>query len=75
LPNDIAKLREELRAKQEELAQAKAGGQVAEKTKELRMIEAQMLDLKNKHRQALDEKVGEKRKGSVILQVKYITKS
>ena len=61
LPNDIAKLREELKAKQEELAQAKAGGQVAEKTKELRMIEAQIMDLKNKHRQALDEKVGEKR--------------
>lgn len=60
LPDDIAKLREELRAKQEELAQAKAGGQVAEKTKELRAIEAQMLDLKNKHRQSLDEKVGNK---------------
>lgn len=60
LPNDIARLREELRAKQEKLAQAKAGGQVAEKTKELRAIEAQMLDLKNKHRQSLDEKVGNK---------------
>lgn len=60
LPNDIAKLREELKAKQEELAQAKAGGQVAEKTKELRAIEAQMLDLKNKHRQELDENIGEK---------------
>lgn len=61
LPNDIAKLREELRSKQEELAQAKAGGQVAEKTKELRFIEAQMMDLKNKHREALDEKIREKR--------------
>jgi DNA repair exonuclease SbcCD ATPase subunit len=61
LPNDIARLREELKAKQEELAQAKAGGQVAEKTKELRLIEAQMMDLRNKHRQALDERVGEKR--------------
>ncbi len=60
LPNDIAKLREELRAKQEELAQARAGGQVAEKTKELRMIEAQIMDLKNRYRQALDGKVGEK---------------
>ena len=62
LPSDIAKLREQLRAKQEELAQAKAGGQVAEKTKELRLIEAQMMDLRNKYRQALDEKVGEKRR-------------
>ena len=62
LPNDISKLREELKKKQEELAQAKAGGQVAEKTKELRLIEAQMMDLKNKHREALNEKVGEKRR-------------
>jgi DNA repair exonuclease SbcCD ATPase subunit len=61
LPVDITKLREELKSKQEELAQARAGGQVAEKTKELRTIEGQMLDLRNKHRQALDEKVGEKR--------------
>jgi DNA repair exonuclease SbcCD ATPase subunit len=58
---DITKLREELKAKQEELAQAKAGGQVAEKTKELRLIEGQILDLRNKHRQAQDGKVGEKR--------------
>ena len=62
LSNDITKLREELQAKQEELAQVRAGGQVAEKTKELRLIEAQMMDLRNKHRQALDEKVGEKRR-------------
>ena len=60
LPDDIEKLRAELRKKQEELAQAKAGGQVAEKTKELRMIEAQIVDMKNKHRQSLDEKVGNK---------------
>jgi DNA repair exonuclease SbcCD ATPase subunit len=60
LPSDIEKLRNELRNKQEELAQAKAGGQVAEKTKDLRMIEAQMMDLKNKHRQALDENIGKK---------------
>jgi DNA repair exonuclease SbcCD ATPase subunit len=68
LPNDIAKLREELRSKQEELAQAKAGGQVAEKTKELRLIEGQILDLRNKHRQALDEKAGEKRRELAAIQ-------
>ena len=76
LPNDIAKLREQLRAKQEELAQARAGGHVAEKTKELRMIEAQIMDLKNKHRQALDEKVGEKRRELTQVQSEiYKTKS
>jgi len=68
LPNDIAKLRERLRAKQEELAQAKAGGQVAEKTKELRMVEGQILDLRNKHRQTLDEKVGEKSRELSLIQ-------
>lgn len=62
LSDDIGKIREQLRAKQEELAQAKAGGQVAEKTKELRMIEAQIMDLRNRHRQALDEKVIDKRR-------------
>jgi len=68
LPNDIAKLREELKVKQEELAQAKAGGQVAEKTKELRMIEAQIMDLRNRHRQALDEKLAGKSDERVKLQ-------
>ena len=76
LPNDIAKLRDELRKKQEELAQAKAGGQVAEKTRELRMIEAQIMDLRNRHRQALDEKVGEKRRELASVQSEiYKTKS
>src|SRR5690606_563313 len=70
LPNDITKLREELKAKQEEFAQVKAGGQVAEKTKELRLIEAQMMNLKNKHRQELDEKVAGKRDELYDIQVK-----
>jgi len=68
LPVDITKLREELKAKQEELAQARAGGQVAEKTKELRMVEGQILDLRNKHRQTLDEKVGEKSRELSLIQ-------
>jgi len=68
LANDIAKLREQLKAKQEDLAQAKAGGQVAEKTKELRTIEGQMLDLRNKHRQVLDEKLAGKSDERVKLQ-------
>lgn len=69
LPKDIAKLREELKAKQEELAQAKAGGQVAEKTKELRMIEAQMLEIKNQYRKAMDEKASDKRQELQKIQV------
>ena len=61
LPNDIARLRKELQAKQEELAQAKAGGQVAEKTKELRTLESRLIELQNEHRRQLDEKVVGKR--------------
>jgi predicted nucleic acid-binding Zn-ribbon protein len=61
LPNDIAKLREQLQAKQEELAQAKAGGQVAEKTKELRTLESRLIELQNEHRRQIDEKVVGKR--------------
>ena len=62
LPNDIAKLREQLRAKQEELAQAKAGGQVAELTKKLRMIEGQLIEEKNRLTGKATQKVDEKRK-------------
>ena len=62
LPNDIAKLREQLRVKQEELAQARAGGAIAEKTKELRMVEGKIMDLRIKYRQTLDEKIADKRK-------------
>jgi DNA repair exonuclease SbcCD ATPase subunit len=69
LPDDIEKLREELRAKQEELAQVRAGGQVAEKTKELREIEGQMLEIKNQYRKAMDEKVSDKRQELQKIQV------
>lgn len=61
LPNDITKLREELRTKQEELAQAKAGGQVAELTKQLRMIEGQMLEEKNRMTGQASESADKKR--------------
>jgi DNA repair exonuclease SbcCD ATPase subunit len=75
LPNDIAKLREELRAKQEELAQAKAGGQVAGLTKRLREVEGQIIEEKNRLAGELTEKVDTKRQeiwvvGSVINKVK-----
>lgn len=62
LPNDIAKLRGELRAKQEELAQAKAGGQVAELTKKLRMLEGQLIQEKNRLTGEATEKAEAKRR-------------
>ena len=62
LPNDIAKLREELQAKQEEFAQVRAGGQVAELTKKLRVIEGQMLAEKTRLTGEATEKAEAKRK-------------
>lgn len=62
LPSDIAKLRNELKAKQEELAQAKAGGQVAELTKKLRMLEGQLIQEKNRLTGEATEKAEAKRR-------------
>jgi len=71
LPNDIAKLREQLRAKQEELAQAKAGGQVAEKTKQLRMLEAEILELEKQCRAKYETEIQEKRESLKSVQEEY----
>lgn len=60
LLNDISKLQEELKKKQEELAQVNAGGVVAEKTKKLRLIESQIIDLKNTYQNDITEKVYDK---------------
>lgn len=62
LPNDIAKLREQLNKKQEELAQARAGGQVAELTKKLRMLEGQLIQEKNRLTGEATEKAEAKRR-------------
>ena len=62
LPNDIAKLREQVNKKQEELAQAKAGGQVAELTKKLRMLEGQLIQEKNRLTGEATEKAEAKRR-------------
>lgn len=75
LPNDIAMTRDVIKAKQEELAQAKAGGQVAELTKKLRMIEGQMIEEKNRLTGEATQKAEEKRKelwqiNDVISQIK-----
>src|SRR5690606_19390379 len=72
LPNDIARLREKLRAKQEELAQAKAGGQVAEKTKQLRMLEAEILELEKQCRAKYETEIQEKRECLKSVQEEYV---
>ncbi len=62
LPNDIANLRSALKKKQEELAHTRAGGQVAELTKKLRMIEGQMLKEKNRMTGEASERADKKTK-------------
>ena len=62
LENDINKLREELKKKQEELAQASAGGAVAELIKKLRLTEGQMIEEKNRMTGEATEKAEQKDK-------------
>lgn len=58
----ITHLKELLSDKQDEISRIKNGGEVAEKTKQLRELEGQLLDIKNKHRAKVDEQVAGKRK-------------
>ncbi|ANW97700.1 hypothetical protein CSTERTH_00960 [Thermoclostridium stercorarium subsp. thermolacticum DSM 2910] len=71
LQNDIDILRERLKAKQEELAQAKAGGRVAEKTKQLRMLEAEILELEKQCRAKYETEIQEKRESLKSVQEEY----
>lgn len=62
LEKDLAKFRAMQQVKQDDLSQLRAGGASAQKTKELRLLEAQMIDLHNRHKQSTKDKVAEKRK-------------
>ena len=61
LQAEIEDIRATLQAKQEELAQVRAGGLMAEKNRQIKEIESQIIDLRNKLRIALDEKVADTR--------------
>ncbi|MGI6079017.1 MAG: AAA family ATPase [Fastidiosipilaceae bacterium] len=61
LQAEIEDIRATLQAKQEELAQVRAGGLMAEKNRQIKEIESQIIDLRNKLRIALDEKVADSR--------------
>lgn len=52
LQEDINKLRAQVQNKEQEKAQLLAGGTAAEKTKELREVEGELLRVQNEHRQA-----------------------
>ncbi len=61
LSSEIAALRERRKAKEKEIARMETGGEVAEKTKELRLLEGEIEKLKNDHQGLINEKVNEKR--------------
>ena len=57
---DIAKLKTAIQEKNQEFARLESGGEVAEKTKRLREIEAEILGLKNQQRGKYDKEIREK---------------
>jgi len=62
LPAEIAKLKVQQQEKQQELARIESGGEAAEKRRQLREIEGEILRIKNEHRAKVDGQVDEKRK-------------
>jgi hypothetical protein len=56
---EIAKLKAQNKGKQDELSRLENGGQVAEKQKELRVVEASMLSLENEHAREQQKRIGE----------------
>ena len=53
----IADLKEQIKAKQEQLVRLESGGEIAEKTKSLREIEAELLEIRNQYRSKVDNAV------------------
>jgi len=60
--DDIQNLKAALQEKQQELARVESGGEIAEKTKKLRKLEAELIDLKNQHRNKYEAEIQEKQK-------------
>lgn len=61
LQADIADLKEQIRSKEQELAQVKGGGAITEKQLELRQIESDLLQLKNELQGKISEQLDAKR--------------
>lgn len=57
----VESLRKNRQKKQQELVSLESGGEVAEKTRELREVESEMLVLQSAHRRNLDEALRDKR--------------
>lgn len=80
IPNDtpaniqasIAKLQSDLTAKQAELATIESGGGIAEKTKKLREVEAELLKIQNEFRQGIEIQIESKQRQIETLRTKAI---
>lgn len=68
LAGDIAKLRAERQAKQQELARLENGGEIAEKTRRLREVEAEILELQRVNRERVDAAVAQEKQKARGLQ-------
>jgi len=68
LADDITKLRTELQAKQQELVRLESGGEIAEKTRRLREVEAEVLELQRMNRERVDTAIEQERKKARALQ-------
>jgi DNA repair exonuclease SbcCD ATPase subunit len=62
IPGQIADLKARIRAKNEEIARIEGGGQVAEKVKDLREVEARLLDIRTRHRSEVEDRTEARRR-------------
>lgn len=58
---ELKSLKVKLQEKNQEIAGIRSGGGAAELTKKLRIVEGELLDIRNQHRSAVDQKVQGKR--------------
>ncbi|MDR3589273.1 MAG: AAA family ATPase, partial [Negativicutes bacterium] len=61
LPPEIADVQQQLTAKQQELARAQAGGELAEKKKQLALVDSDIIKIKNEYQEKYDEAISQKR--------------
>jgi DNA repair exonuclease SbcCD ATPase subunit len=62
LPGEISAQKSLIRAKNEELSRIKSGGEIAEKTKAIRIIESELLDILRKDREGIEEQIAAKKR-------------
>lgn len=58
LEDDLAKLKEQKKAKESELARVSNGGDLGDKLKQIRVIESELMELENGHKKSIQAKTG-----------------